>query len=119
MDYTLTPNTGGSADLSYAKSDDLFVNVYLSLAIVRGSWWFNPDFGLRRRPRMKNTPALAALLAQDCKDALQWLLDNGRATAVVVTPLAVPNRPTWLNIQCAVTAATGRTVTYDKFVEVV
>ncbi len=119
MDYTLTPNTGGSADLSYTKSDGLFVNVYLSLNIAQGSWWFNPGFGLRRRPRMKNTPALATLLAQDCRDALQWLLDNGRATSVLVTALAVPDRPSWLNIQCAVTTATGRTITYDKFVEVV
>ena len=119
MDYTLIPNSSGSADLSFEKSDDLFVNVYTSLTIVKGSWWFDTTFGLVKRPRLKNTPATATLLAQDCRDALQWLLDNGRATGITVTPVAVANRPTWLRMRCTVIAAAGRTVTYDKFVEVV
>ncbi len=119
MDYTLTPNSSGTASLSFDKSNDLLVNVYLSLTIVKGGWWFDPAFGLTKRSRMKNTPATASLLAGDCRSALQWLLDNGRATSITVTPQAVDNKATWLRMLCSVIATDGRTVTYDKFIEVV
>lgn len=119
MDYTLTSNSNGSADLSFAKSTGLFVNVYLSLTIVKGSWWFDPEFGLARRSRLKNTPATADLIAQDCRSALQWLLDTGRATSITVEPTMMPDKPTWLNVHCSVVTADGNIVTYDKFIEVV
>jgi phage gp46-like protein len=116
--YIITPN-GAGADLNYGKGGDLFANIWLSLEIVQGSWWFNPGFGLKQRRRMKNTPATAALLKQDCQSALQWLLDNKRAVSVVVTPMAVPENRFRLRMLCDVTAATGETASYSKFVEVV
>jgi phage gp46-like protein len=118
--YTITPN-GSGADLSYTPgtSSDLFNNVYLSLEITKGTWWFDQGFGLRRRAHRKNTAAMAVLLQQDCRDALQWLLGNGRATSIEVSAIANPDNRTWLGIRCTVTAASGETVTYDKFTEVV
>lgn len=118
MDFTLTPNATGSADLSYVPSDDLFVNVYLSLTIIQGSWWFDSSFGLKKRKRLKNTPATALLLQQDCKAALKWLIDSGRATIVEVTPVIVPELRNRLKLECIVIAADGREVNYDKFIEV-
>jgi len=119
MDYTLTPNSDGGADLDYRKSSDLYVNVHTSLAIEQGSWWLDRSFGLKKRSRLKNTPATARLLQQDCESALKWLLDTGRATVVTVTPMAVADRPTWLRMHCVVVAADGQQTTYDKFIEVV
>ena len=120
MDFTLTPNSDGTgADMSYDKSSGLFNNVYLSLEIMQGSWWFNPSFGLKKRSRLKNTPATARLLQQDTQAALQWLLDNGLAVSVVVTPLAVPEDRFRLRMQSVVTAANGEIVTYSKYVQVV
>ena len=119
--YAITPNDAGGADLSYTPgtASDLFNNVWLSLSIVQGSWWFDPSFGLKRRKRQKNTPAMASLLRQDCLSALKWLLDNGRAVSTVVTVLPVPENRNRLRLECVVTGASGETVTYDKFVEVV
>jgi len=118
--YTITPN-GTGADLSYTEGSgsDLLNNVWLSLNIPRGSWWFDQAFGLRKRPNMKNTPALVQLLQQDCRDALQWLLDNRRATAIEVDAQEVPGDRFRVRLACRITGANGKTVSYDKFVKVV
>ncbi len=120
MDFTITPNSDGTpADMSYDMSSGLFNNVYLSLSIAQGSWWFNPSFGLKKRGAMKNTPATASLLQGDYQLALKWLLSSSAATSIVVTPMAVPEDPFRLQIQSVVTAANGDVVTYSKYVRVV
>lgn len=118
MDFTITPD-GAGADMSFTPSPGLFNNIWISLEIPLGAWWFNPSFGLKTRKRMKNTTATASLLQQDCKAALQWLLDNGRAASVVVTTSPDPEDITRLEMLCMVTAANGETVAYSKFIQVV
>lgn len=118
MDFTITPTEAG-AEMSYDKSHDLFNNVYLSLEIIQGSWWFDQGFGLKKRRRLKNTPTTAVLLQQDCRDALQWLLDNGRAASVEVTAMTVPEQRHRLQMRCVLVGIDGTPVTYDKFIEVV
>ena len=119
MDFALTTD-GVTPDMTFTKATDITNNIYLSLAIIRGSWWFNPAFGMRDTRRLKNTPASARLIESWIKEALQWLLDNGRASAVEVTlqqdRLQNPNR---LLALIEVTQANGTVVTFEKFVEVV
>lgn len=118
MDYTIMPTADGP-QVSFEKSSGLFNNVFLSLAIGEGDWWFDPSFGLKKRKRLKNTPATARLLEKDHRDALQWMLDTGRATTVTVVASPVDNDRFRLQLHIEVTAADGEVVTYDKFVEVV
>ncbi|WP_028318968.1 phage GP46 family protein [Desulfobulbus elongatus] len=85
MDYAITIAQGSLAGaMTWDECGDLANNVYLSLAVEKGSWFHNPDFGLRRRERMKNTEQNAALIRHDYLEALQWLLDTGKAKEVRV-----------------------------------
>ena len=59
-------------------------NVYLSLMIEKGSDWLNPSFGsnLHLLTRSKNTQQTEYLAKSYCEEALQWLLDYGRAREI-------------------------------------
>lgn len=119
MDYALALNDSG-ADLSFSKASDINNNIYLSLAIIRGTWWFNPEFGMRDTRRLKNTEQTARLVAEWIKEALQWLLDSGRASTIAVTMQRDPRQdPHRLRALIEVTQANGQQLTFEKFVEVV
>ena len=119
MDYAITLQDG-LASMSFDPADGIFNNVYLSLTVARGTFFHNTSFGLRQRGRLKNTPATAALIRQDYLEALQWLIDTGKATAIQVTvqqkTLQNLNR---LELLVAVTQADGRVLTFTAFKEVV
>jgi phage gp46-like protein len=121
MDYAIAIENGALAgSMTWDACTTLSNNIYLSLAVERGSWWHNPAFGLRRRERMKNTATTAALIRHDYLDALQWLVDTGRAQSV-----AVAVEQDWtvdlhrLKIQVEVVQADGRVATFETFREVV
>lgn len=121
MDYAIAIENGNLAgSMTWEPCADLSNNIYLSLAIERGSWWHNPQFGLRKRDRLKNTEATAALIRHDYKEALQWLIDTGRAKSVTVT--SERDRSVDLHrlkLRVEVVAANGRTATFEIFREVV
>lgn len=119
MDYAIVMNNG-QPEQTFEKAGDIFNNIFLSLAIKKGSWWQDPDFGLRDRGRMKNTEANARLIRQDHKEALQWIIDTGRATSIEV--YVERDRSQDLNrlkILVEATQADGRKVTFETFKEVV
>ena len=97
-------------------------NIYLSLIVRRGSFFQNTDFGSRLHllKRAKNTEKTAALAEEYCKEALQWLIDTGRATKINVYTqrdrLQDLNR---LKLLAEVTQADGRQVSFETFVEVI
>lgn len=119
QDFTITTSQG-IGQMSYAGGDSLFNNVFLSLAVARGSLFVAPGFGLQRRPRVKNSDATARLIKGDIQSALQWLLDTKRAIRIEVTmereTLYDKNR---LKAAITVTAPDNRVINYEKFVEVV
>ena len=119
MDFAIVMNSG-QAEQTFDKAGDIFNNIYLSLAIKKGSWWLDSDFGLRDRGRMKNTEANARLVRQDCKEALQWIIDNGRATSIEVTTERDRSQDlNRLQILVEATQADGKRVTFETFKEVV
>lgn len=114
--------TGVGAAMTWERATSIFNNVYLSLMVPRGGWWFNPEFGSRLHllNRAKNTERTALLAREYCREALQWLLDTGRATAVEVEVdrdrLQDLHR---LKIVVRVTLADGDIVSFETFQEVV
>lgn len=120
MDFQLLYDnqTGGIAQ-TFDQSGDILNNIIISLSIKKGDWWHDPAFGLVDRPRMKNTPTTARLLKQDIEQALQWLIDAGRATAIAVATARDDNNRHRLNIRITATQADGRVITYTTFKEVV
>lgn len=115
MDFAITLQDG-QAQMTFDEAGDIFNNIYLSLTVAKGSFFHNPDLGLRQRGRLKNTEATAALIRHDYKDALQWLIDTGRAKSVDVS--SERDRRQDLNrlkLLVEVVQADGRTVTFTTF----
>lgn len=106
--------------MTFDAVGDIGNNIYLSLAVEKGSFFHRPDFGLRRRGRLKNTETTAALIRQDYLDALQWLVETGRAKSVEVFVERDRRQDlSRLKVLIEATQADGRTVTFTTFREVV
>jgi len=109
-----------AGSMTWEECTTIANNVFLSLSVERGSFFHRPGFGLRKRARMKNTESTAALIRSDYKEALQWLVDTGRARSVAVSVqrdvLVDQHR---LKILVEVTQADGRTLRFNTFREVV
>lgn len=126
MDFAIDIATDGSAigamTFNQAKHGNLMNNIYLSLAVKKGSWFQDLNFGSRLHllQRAKNTEQTAALTEEYCKEALQWLIDTGRAKKIEVYSerdrLQDLHR---LKLLVVVTKMDGEPVSFDTFVEVV
>jgi len=120
MDFQLIYDSqSGAIDQTFEQAGDLINNIILTLSIKKGSWWFDPSFGLIHRPRLKNTPATARLLQQDMEQALQWIIDAGRATSITIATQRDENNRHRLNFLITAIQPDGRSVTYTTFKEVV
>lgn len=121
MDYKIEIS-GTTADMTFEKAETIMNNVYLSLMIQRGSFFQNPDFGSRLHllQRGKNTANTELLAKEYCKEALQWLIEAGKADKIeVFTERDVNQDPYRLKLLVSVTQADGRQVTFETFLEVV
>lgn len=85
MDALLDPTTGGYA--AGSRTDTLANAVYLRLTTPLGSWWADPALGsrLHELQREKDVSRVAVLARQYAEQALQPLLDDGRARSITVT----------------------------------
>jgi phage gp46-like protein len=123
MDFKiLTDDDATVGQMTFDPAGDIMNNVYLSLVVKRGSWFQNPDFGSRLHllQRAKNTEKTAALAEEYCREALAWLIDCGRATKIDVHTERDRSQDLHrLKLLVEVTQADGRTVSFDRFVEVV
>lgn len=122
MDFSIDIGINGQGTMTFDKATTIMNNVWLSLIIDRGSWFFNPDFGSRLYllKRAKNTEHTAALAREYSREALQWLLDTGRATEIQVHSQRDRTRDIHrLKLLVEVTQANGERVSFQTFVEVV
>lgn len=109
----------GRPAMSFKSGNDLLTNVILSLEIEQGSFFADPLFGLKARPQAKKTLKTARLIKGDVEQALQWLLDTGRA-ALVEVEVALDNKDLHRVLAAiVVTDPGGNRISYEKFVEVV
>lgn len=100
-------------------------NVYLSLMIERGSDWLNPFFGsnLHLLSRSKNTQQTELLAKNYCEEALNWLLDYGRANEIIVeteriNPPIVHDDLFILKISVIIFQQDGYELTFEVYKEV-
>jgi len=120
VDFSITIGDELTGAMTFDPATDITNNIYLSLTVEKGSFFHNPSFGLRQRGRLKNTETTAALIRHDYLDALQWLIDTGRAKSVDV--YVERDRTQDLNrlkILVEVVQADGHKVTFETFREVV
>jgi len=119
MDYAITMQDG-QGQMTFDKAENIFNNIYLSIKIRRGSFFVNPEFGSRLHLLKKNTPRAAGLAEEYVKEALQWLLDTGRATTVeVYAERDTLQDASRLKLLVEVTQPDGAIVPFEDFVEVI
>lgn len=119
MDVTISHDLTGSIDYTFTPVTTIMNNIILSLAIAKGTWWHDPNFGMTRRTRLKLTPATVRLIKQDAEQALQWLIDCGRAVSIEVTAERDNNNSHRVNLFVRALQNDGRLIEYTTFKGVV
>lgn len=119
MDFRID-TTAGQGEMTFDPVTDIRNNIFLSIKVRRGSFFANPSFGLRAIRPAKNTIQTAGLLREYCREALQWLIDTGKAVSVDVQverdPAAWPGR---MKILVTAVQADLKPVTFETFQEVI
>ncbi|OIO04847.1 MAG: hypothetical protein AUJ49_02155 [Desulfovibrionaceae bacterium CG1_02_65_16] len=111
-DALLDPTTGGYTLTAGALTQDpargLANAVYLRLMTPLGSYWADAALGsrLHELTRQKDLPRVAVLAKAYSEQALQPLLDDGRAQGIAVS--TEQRHDGWLRLRVAVTDAGGR-----------
>ncbi len=83
MDKELNPITG---DYTGSTINHLQNAVYIRLTTPLGSWWADPSIGslLHLLQREKDVERIAQLAEQYASEALQPIVDSGRASSIAV-----------------------------------
>jgi phage gp46-like protein len=120
MDFGIE-TTGICGEMTFSPPDDQVMNnIFLSLSITKGTFFARPDFGMRPLTREKNTDQTAALAREYCLEALQWLLDSGKVTAIeVAVERDMDENPNRLKILVQAIKADLSTITFQTYQEVV
>lgn len=115
MEMLIDPTTG---DYTGEAIDTLANAVYIRLMTPLGSWWADTLLGskLHTLQREKDKSRVRLLARQYAEQALQPLLDDGRASAVVVQ--AEGYQPGWLLLLITVTSAGNEPQTWTFPVKV-
>jgi len=116
MDPALDPTT---RDYAGQFTTTLSNAVYLRLETPLGSYWADPTLGsrLHELEREKDVPRVRGLAKQYTEQALQPLLDDGRAQSVDVTVTSL--RPGWMLLLVDVVDATGARQHFQHPVKVI
>lgn len=115
MDQTLSPLTG---DYEKGRTRTLQNAVYLRLKTPLGSYWADPDMGSRLHElrREKDLPRVHMLAKQYAQQALQPLLDDGRAQSITVE--SFDDRAGWLLLLITVTDGRGASQKFNHPVRI-
>lgn len=118
-DGKLIINLDGLATLMRGEEENTILNnLYLSLAIRKGSWWIDPEFGLDLPQGMKVTSATAADLRQRILKATAWIIRLGRARSIEVYTERDDINPGRINSAVRAVQADGREIQFSTFLEV-
>ncbi len=112
----------GTADMGLESSDSFINNIYLSLMVDQGSFFQDPEFGSRLYllNRAKSLSANARLAKDYCAEALEWMIDAGRALGFEIeTEIEKLSGTDRLNIRILATKANAQTVEFSTFKEIV
>jgi len=120
MDFQVLLVNGLGA-MTFNANTDIRTNIWFSLNIEYGRWWQQPSFGHKLGTIKKLGTSDLLLAKQYVQDALQWLIQVGRATAidVAVEKDSDPRTPGRMNIKVQATQPNGLIIKYQQFYAVV
>ena len=84
MDFSIVEGSNGNPEVSWEKPTNIATNIYTSLMIKKGSLFNTPSFGLDLSDIKKVTATNIKLIETRLRDALQWLIDIGKAKTINV-----------------------------------
>ncbi|MFZ4220950.1 phage GP46 family protein [Enterobacter ludwigii] len=115
MDALIDTRTG---NYTGSQTSTLQNAVYLRLTVPLGSWWADPTLGSRLYllKREKDVARVRTLARQYAEQALQPILDDGRASSITVTANHPANGLLILLIE--VTQANGEVMPFTHYVQV-
>lgn len=99
--------------------DSLRTNALLSLYVQQGTWFADPEFGSRLHEIRKVTDDNIDLARDYCIEALQWMQDLGRVTAIEVTTERDRTDGDRINIAISMTRANDVVESLELFYTVV
>ena len=105
--------------LTYDKETTVINNIYLSLAIKKGSFFQNTELGSLLHTIKKIIPTTPNLVIDYINQALKWIVDAGRITDLEVISEIDDNVMNRVNFKVTATQANGLLVTFTNFVSVV
>lgn len=107
-----------TGDYTGTSTNDIQNAVYLRLTVPLGSWWADPTLGSRLYllKREKDVARVRTLARQYAEQALQPILDDGRASNITVTASHPASGRLLLLIE--VTQANGVIVPFTHYVQV-
>lgn len=119
MDFKIVSEDGLMGKMSFDKDDDLRTAIYVSLNTDLGSFFQRPSLGSKLF-RINNTTQQSLNLArQYTEQALQWILDIGRANYLNVLVEKDFSNPNRMNIRVGMRAVDGTEIEYETFRRVV
>ena len=115
MDALINTKTG---DYTGTATSTLQNAVYLRLTVPLGSWWADPTLGSRLYllKREKDVARVRTLARQYAEQALQPIIDDGRASSITVTANHPANGRLILSIE--VVQANGVILPFTHYVKV-
>lgn len=115
MDALIDTQTG---DYTGTSTSTLQTAVYLRLTVPLGSWWADTTLGSRlyTLQREKDVARVRTLARQYAEQALQPILDDGRASRITVTPQHPKNG--WLVLLIEVVQSNGQIMPFTHRVNV-
>ena len=119
MDFKIVSTDGLGGEMSWDKAEDLGTHVALSLSVNQGDFFQDPTFGSRLFEVKKLTTKGMNLAQQYIEEALQWLLDTGKASNIDVFVERDSIDRNRLNIRVQVEERDGNQITYDLYKEFV
>ena len=114
MNYSIE-NINGIGQMTFTQAVDIRTNIWLSLHIPYGKWFADPTFGCKLGQIKKITTGNILLAQQYVEQALQWLLQVGRAVSIIVVAEADTQDPNRLNIKVEATQPDGLLIKYQEF----
>lgn len=116
MDAGIDPTSG---DLSGERISSLANAVYIRLTTPLGSWWADKSLGsrLHELKRSKDLSRIGKLARQYAEQALQPLLDDGRAKTITISTEQPHNG--WLLMLIEVVDASGVPQVFRHLVRVI
>jgi phage gp46-like protein len=118
MDFQINVSGDGrSGTMQFQKNSDIKTGMWLSLSTQKGTFFQDPTFGLQRMTKVSDSDI--PLYTQYIEEALDWLLQSGRAKSIDVLVERDLNDVNRINVKVQATQPDGLIVTYETFQRVV